>query len=107
MKKNVLACLAILITSMMNAGDATGDTSLRCGNALIDIGDTMYEVRLACGEPLSEQRVGERTTYRILEDQSLKIKDNVYLTEWIFKKDSGTYVLTFEGSRLTDKRFIR
>jgi len=95
--------LAILTATALNADN----TSLRCGNALILIGDTMHEVRSECGEPQSQQRTGERRIYRILKKERLKIEDITTITEWIYEKNQGLYILTFEGSRLTHKTFTR
>lgn len=83
------------------------DTSLRCGNSLLSIGDTMYAVHQACGDPVHEQRVGERRRYRTYKAKGLKIEDITYVTEWIYARDQGQYVLTFEGSRLVNKNYSR
>ena len=83
------------------------DTSLRCGNSLISIGDTMYAVRKACGDPTHEQRVGERRRYKADKAKGLKIEDITYVTEWIYERGQGAYILTFEGSRLVDKTYSR
>lgn len=107
MKTYSLVGMAVAVVITLAAGAAAESTSFRCGNTLIGIGETMYMVRQACGDPVFEQHIGERTVYSILEDERLKIKDSMYLTEWIYKKDSGTYILTFEGSRLAQKRFER
>ena len=97
-----------LICFSMPAGSLVADnTSLRCGNALILLGDTMHEVRNRCGDPASDQRIGERKTYRIYKEEHLKIEDITYVTEWIYEKNDGIYILTFEGSRLTHKEFSR
>ena len=97
--------LAVIL--LLPVAGLAGNTSLRCGNALILIGDTMHEVRKACGEPLSEQRVGEKKTYRMIKKRHLKIEDITYVTEWIYDKNGETYILTFEGSRLALKEFTR
>lgn len=102
--KGILFCLLVVLAH----GQAwAGDTMLRCGNELIEKGDTMFEVRRTCGAPVSEQRVGERTNYTILPSERLKLKDVIYVEEWIYEKDSGIYILTFEGSRLVKKEFSR
>ncbi len=72
--------LLILMTAagglfLLSAQPGRSDTSLRCGNAFVSIGDTMYKVRQLYGEPTSQQTVGERTTYEILKDEQLKVKD--------------------------------
>lgn len=107
MKNGMGLLFMALITFFQPLAICAGDTSLRCGNELVDLGDTMYEVRQACGDPAYEQRIGERTIYTILRDERLKVKDAMYLIEWIYPKDSGIYILTFEGSRLTDKEYSK
>lgn len=99
----VLALLAVHIGYTVGVAD----TSFRCANKLIDLGDIMHAVRQACGEPISEQRVGARTTYTILPGDYLKVKDETFVVEWIYKKDSGYYILTFEGSRLMKKEYVK
>ena len=107
MKRAVGLICALLIVSISAAGHSRADTSFRCGNQLIEIGDTMHKVKSACGKPLAEQRIGERTTYRILPDQQLKVKDSLYLFEWLYRRGTVTYVLIFEGSRLSEKSYYK
>jgi hypothetical protein len=83
------------------------DTSLRCGTSLISIGDTMYAVRKACGDPTHEQRVGERRRFKVDKAKGLKIEDITYVTEWTYERDQVAYTLTFEGSRLVQKTYSR
>jgi hypothetical protein len=96
---------AILMMSMPSLH--ADDTSLRCGSSLISIGDTMYAVRKACGDPTHEQRVGERRRYNVDKAKGLKIEDITYVTEWIYERNQGVYILTFEGSRLVHKTYSK
>ena len=106
--KSCLTVIVAMVGLFLPAESLLADnTSLRCGNALILIGDTVHEVRRECGNPVSEHRAGERKTYRILKNDHLKIEDITYVTEWIYEKDLGIYILTFEGSRLVHKEFSR
>jgi hypothetical protein len=82
-------------------------TSLRCGTSLISLGDTMYAVRSACGDPSHEQRVGERRRYTVDKAKDMKIEDITYVTEWTYERNDVEYTLTFEGSRLVGKTFSR
>ena len=82
------------------------DDSLRCGNDLISLEDTMYEVRKSCGEPYSDQVIGEKTSYRIYKKKRLGVESVIYVTEWVYECKDGIYILTFEGSRLVAKEFI-
>ncbi len=107
MRYSVLAVILLgnllLCTSLLHADN----TSFRCGNSLVSIGDTMSKVRRLCGNPLSEQQVGERRTFRIYKQEQLKIEDITYVTEWIYEKHQGEYILTFEGSRLVHKEYLK
>ncbi|MFN2354294.1 MAG: DUF2845 domain-containing protein [Desulfopila sp.] len=82
------------------------DDSLRCGSDLIDLGETMYEVRKSCGELYSVQDVGEKRHYSRYKTKRQTVESIVYLTEWIYERADGIYVLTFEGGRLVEKEFI-
>ena len=97
---------AICCIIVAQADLCAGDTSFRCGNSLVSLGDTMYQVREICGEPYSTQHVGEKKTYKIMKNKGLKIESITYLTEWIYKGNNGIYVLTFQGSRLAQKEHI-
>lgn len=60
----------------------------------------MHEIRLDCGEPDSEMKIGEKTlSHRHAHNQ---VKEIRYVTEWIYDKGDFIYILTFEGSTLTD-----
>lgn len=48
MRLGVLA-LATLVFS----ATASADSTLRCGNSLLSVGDTKFELVMKCGEPLS------------------------------------------------------
>lgn len=107
MKKLLYLVAATGSLFLLSTQPCRSDTSLRCGSAFVSIGDTMYKVRQLCGEPTSQQTVGERTTYEILGHEQLKVKDTNYLVEWIYEKDGGLYILTFEGSRLVKKEYSK
>ncbi len=102
------AWLVILVMAGLMASTLWGgQTSFRCGRDLIDIGHTMYQVRQACGNPDVDQRVGERRTFQILQNDQIKLESITYLTEWTYKRDNGFYILTFEGSRLVSKEYVK
>jgi hypothetical protein len=107
MRNRLCWTVAALLLAFTLQDAWAADTMLRCGNELIERGDTMFKVRQACGPPRSEQRVGERTSYTILPNELLKIKDSIYIEEWVYEKDAGLYILTFEGSRLVKKEYSR
>ena len=47
MNLKLLALAALLIS-----GTASADSTLRCGNSLITVGDTKFELIMKCGEPI-------------------------------------------------------
>lgn len=102
----IFIVVSVFLMMSMPSLDAD-DTSLRCGSSLISLGDTMYAVRKACGDPTHEQRVGERRRYTSDKAKRSKIEDITYLTEWIYERDQGVYLLTFEGSRLVNKIYSK
>ena len=67
----------------------------------------MYKVRRECGDPTHEQQIGERRSYRRYKNEDLKIEDITYITEWVYEKNQGEYILTFEGTRLVHKEFSK
>jgi hypothetical protein len=104
MKKTaaVILCLVMTLTTDFLYAD---DTSFRCGNDLISIGCTMYQIRNSCGAPDSEQVIGQK---EVKEQRGPNKTDTtVYITEWTYNRDFGIYVLTFEGSKLIKKEFKR
>lgn len=71
------------------------NTSLRCGNDLIDIGDTKTRIIYLCGQPISKEIIGQT-----------KIPDNKAGIEFVIERwtydTSVRYftILTFKGDRL-------
>ena len=104
--KNSRVSMILFFAALLTANPLlAGNTSMRCGNELISIGDTMHKVRNTCGNPLSEQRIGEKRTFKIYNEDQLKIENLIYVYEWYYEKGGGTYILTFEGSRLVKKDY--
>jgi hypothetical protein len=74
---------------------------------VIEIADTMYQVQDACGQPHGKQNVDKKRLYITTVDEKHKLETVTYVPEWIYKRDSGLYVLIFVGSRLVCKEFFR
>ena len=102
----VSATLVLCLLMTLSAGFLYAeDTTLRCGNDLISIGYSMYQIRNSCGAPDSEQVVGQK---EIKEQKGQdKTTTTIYITEWTYKREAGIYVLTFEGSKLIKKEYKR
>lgn len=84
--------LVTLSASLLSA-TAQADT-LRCGSALVSLGDRPFEVERKCGAPLHRDPIGytlgsyDRREYRI--------------EEWVYGPSNGMLsILRFEGNRLT------
>jgi len=87
-----LASLLILML-LLATGLAQGE-SLRCGSALVNLGDRAFEVEAKCGPPAHRDLVGYTLGYQ--QHRELKLE------EWVYGPRNGTLsILTFEGNRLT------
>ena len=87
--------LLFSLAAQFSMAGQSKDTSLRCGNDLIDIGDSKSRVIYLCGQPFSKEIVGQT-----------KIPDNKAGIEFIIERwtydTSVRYftILTFKGDRL-------
>lgn len=104
MKKTAAGILCLVMTFTAGLLHAE-DTSFRCGSDLILTGYTMYQIRKSCGAPDSEQVIGQKEVKEYKDHY--KTVTTVLITEWIYHRDFGIYILTFEGSTLTRKEFRR
>lgn len=69
--------------------------ALRCGTHLIEPGDRAFEVRKACGKPVSETVIGYTLTH--FGERELVIR------EWIYGPRNGVYdYLIFHGTTLME-----
>lgn len=98
----LIVCLAITLAAGSLSAD---DTSFRCGSDLITVGYTMYQVKSSCGAPDSEQVIGQMETAKLHPEVLGKTDVAINITEWIYARDGGLYVLTFEGDRLVKKEY--
>ncbi|MBO3276686.1 DUF2845 domain-containing protein [Pseudomonas schmalbachii] len=94
-------CLNLLLpcTLLLGATAAQAE-SMRCGSALVSIGDRAWEVEKKCGTPAHRDEVGytlggyDRREFRV--------------EEWVYGPRNGTtYILTFEANRLKSIEFQR
>lgn len=82
----------ILIAAALASPAALADT-LRCGSALVSLGDRAFEVASKCGEPAHRDLVGY--TLGSYERREFKME------EWVYGPNNGMLkILTFEGNRL-------
>ena len=85
----LLIAMALMLSISVPAGALS---TLRCGTALISVGDSMAEVLLKCGEPFTRDDVGVKyagSTERFVE-------------LWAYAFGYGRFLklLTFEAGRL-------
>ena len=104
----LMACLAVMLTAGLLYA---GDTSFRCGNDLISVGYTMFQVKKSCGAPDMEEVVGTREvsgTRVPRKGRGLASSDTALnITKWIYSRDFGIYTLTFEGDKLVRKEYTK
>ena len=87
-----LSIITLALTAGLLGTTAQADT-LRCGSALVSLGDRPFEVERKCGEPVHRDPVGytlgsyDRREYMI--------------EEWVYGPSNGMLsILRFEGNRL-------
>jgi hypothetical protein len=103
MKKTaVMICFTMILTAGLLRAD---DTSFRCGSDLITMGYTMYQVKNSCGAADSEQVIGSSDLSKVRVADKEKADTALNITEWIYNRDGGIYILTFEGDRLVRKEY--
>lgn len=97
---SILMAAIILSASPTLAG-------IRCGNDIISIGDTSFEVMAKisrCGEVLSKETVGKETSIENGSTTGDKIKKVRVVELWYVRVKEGSnsycYPLTFEEGRL-------
>jgi hypothetical protein len=76
--------------------------AMRCGNNLVDVGDTKIIVLKKCGEPTLKEEVGEDFTR---ENDSLGRRgEKRYVEQWTYNFGSSRliYVLTIKNGRVVD-----
>jgi len=87
---------------LLALGAEAGATDMRCQGDLMAPGTFIFKVRQKCGQPIWEERVGEiKVSSR--DDQ----EHYVFVTLLVYEVGTGTYVLTFEGGRLTRTEFLK
>jgi len=88
MKRALILCLALGL-----GANPTQAETLRCGSALVSLGDRAFEVEAKCGPPAQRDLVGYTLGYQ--QRRELKIE------EWVYGPNNGVLsILTFEGNRL-------
>jgi len=86
---------------LLFAAVTEASSTMRCGNALVSLGDRPIEVQDKCGEAHSREMLGYRTV-RVRSFYGFR-QEEVAVEEWSYLLRGGMlYFLRFEGSRLVD-----
>lgn len=88
------------ILTVWSSQSIAGGSRLLCGNERISEGDTMYQVRLDCGNPISEHKVGESVISSRAMKGGRRIEERRNVTEWVYDKGDFIHTLVFKGSEL-------
>ena len=92
--------LPLLAGALLLASAAAQADSMRCGSALVSVGDRAWEVEQKCGAPDHRDAVGY--TLGGYDRREFKVE------EWVYGPRNGaTYILTFEANRLKRIEFKR
>lgn len=89
------------------------DSSCRCGNRLVSVGDTISEVLAKCGPPTWVEERKEERLERIYNDSYYKngtLREPIYtnvqvnIEEWFYNFGSNRFmqVFTFENGKLVE-----
>ncbi|MFC4728461.1 DUF2845 domain-containing protein [Coralloluteibacterium thermophilus] len=91
--------VAVMVVAAALAAPAAAQ-SLRCGSSVVSAGQDAYEVRRACGEPLSITDRSEVDVRGALGPNETRRERRI--EEWIYDRGAGGMIdrLTFENNRL-------
>ena len=86
--------LVVMTLVLAVCAPAHAISTMRCGSALISVGDSTAEVLIKCGEPFTRDQVGVR--YSGVTDKIVEL--------WTYYFGSGQFLkmLTFEAGRLVE-----
>ena len=100
MKKSIFLHIVIPVCIVLAA--AAPSLAMRCGNNLVDVGDTKIEVLAKCGEPALKEEVGEDFSRE--SDNRDTRKERRYVEKWTYNFGSTRfiYVLTIKNGKVID-----
>jgi|SRR5512134_430668 hypothetical protein len=101
MKKKAVRTLLLFLTGCTFLLPSIS-LAMRCGNNLVDVGDTKIEVLSKCGEPTLKEDIGEDTT--IENDSRDRRKEWRYVEQWTYNFGSTRfiYVITIKNGKVID-----
>lgn len=102
MRRSVLLSAGLLSVAIALPGAAHADT-MRCGQRIVTEGNSTYDVKMRCGEPVMANRRTELRSQRIwLQDRSIEQMVEVVIEEWTYDFGPTKFImyLTFEQGRL-------
>ena len=80
--------------------------AMRCGNDLVDVGDTKILVLKKCGEPALKEEIGEDIYHE--NDALGRRKEKRYVEQWTYNFGSTRfiYILTIKNGTVVDIRTL-
>jgi hypothetical protein len=95
-----LLCAALLLGAFSLAFPVPSAWALRCGNRIVDVGDSKFDVLVRCGEPAAIEPRSEELTERAGEGRTRSLI--IQTEEWIYNFGPTQFlsVLTFREERL-------
>jgi hypothetical protein len=93
---------SILVSALaLSASAALGDDTLRCGNAIIDVGMVAAQVVDRCGEPKSKE-VEEVPVRQRTKSGGVNTIGSTRVERWTYERGYGQFpaLLTFEAGKL-------
>ena len=97
--KNILSTAFLICITLAAARPAL---ALRCGNNIVDVGDSKIEVLAKCGEPTLKEEVGEDFTRE--RDRRESRLSKRYVEKWTYNFGSTRfiYVITIRDGKVID-----
>jgi hypothetical protein len=97
MKRFFLSIVFSFFCLFLCLGNAS---AMRCGNNLVDVGDTKIEVLAKCGEPTLKEDVGD--DFETESDEIGRRKTRRFVEEWTynFGPTRLIHILTFKDGKI-------
>lgn len=96
LRKCLSVCLFIMVLAHPIAA-VSKDTSLRCGNSLISVGDSKSRILYHCGEPHLAEVIGYSKRPESIDEIEFLVES------WTYDiSRSHFYIITFFGGRVKD-----
>ncbi len=105
--KTALAAISSLffLSISLPAPAPAGDTTYRCGDEAVSVGDSTYTVQKACGKPARTEKAGatgNTKKEKTAPGQKTTKGKSTRVEKWYYDEGYGgfVYILTFQGGTL-------